>query len=418
MSAEPASHSHVIGLEDAHEWSRTNTYLKEGYRKNFSSKRKIIKSLFIKHNELMNVWTHILGALLFAALLGYIFFNIEKTKLVYDQLKHDLRELNFTGGFDRPLEKTFEVLADNWGEVDIKGKLESGISRITDITHDFVQFSSKTFEELLLKEEKLFDGLSHNYEEIRTVVRRFSSSVVIKLHNLIDNSTAFLPDLKAAISKQSLKELLGSTSSLETYPIYVFLVSAIICLSCSVLYHLFGDMSLKSFNILKNLDYAGISILNGGSSFSFYYYIFYCRPALLFFYSFTITVFCLIAFVVSLGTYIHRPENIKKKSIMYGGLGLWNVIPLLNMIYLLLENNPGDLQMNMGIFWVALSGVAYISGLVFYAKKFPERYYPKKFDIWLNSHVIWHCFVILGAFLHFAGLNDIYKVRKITSCSL
>lgn len=45
----------------------------------------------------------------------------------------------------------------------------------------------------------------------------------------------------------------------------------------------------------------------------------------------------------------------------------------------------------------AIMGVLYLTGLFFYIKKIPERFYPKKFDIWFNSHTIFHLFVFVAA---------------------
>ena len=50
-------------------WMVDNKYLLSGYRLNFNSFKRAVKSLFIKHNELMNVWTHLIGALFFVTLL-------------------------------------------------------------------------------------------------------------------------------------------------------------------------------------------------------------------------------------------------------------------------------------------------------------------------------------------------------------
>lgn len=44
-----------------------------------------------------------------------------------------------------------------------------------------------------------------------------------------------------------------------------------------------------------------------------------------------------------------------------------------------------------------IMGILYLTGLFFYIKKIPERYCPKKFDIWFNSHTIFHIFVFIAA---------------------
>lgn len=67
----------VTTLENAHHWSIDNLFLTSGYRKNFKSTKRILRSLCMKHNELMNVWTHLIGAILFLLLLGYLWFHLD-----------------------------------------------------------------------------------------------------------------------------------------------------------------------------------------------------------------------------------------------------------------------------------------------------------------------------------------------------
>lgn len=61
-------------------------------------------------------------------------------------------------------------------------------------------------------------------------------------------------------------------------------------------------------------------------------------------------------------------------------------------------------------------GVIYLSGTVFYVKKIPEKYYPKKFDIWLNSHTIFHIFVFIAAFEFFLTLYQLSIERSKLHC--
>lgn len=48
-------------LEEAPEYTISNIYILTGYRINFNKFRYIIKSLFMIHNETLNIWTHIVG---------------------------------------------------------------------------------------------------------------------------------------------------------------------------------------------------------------------------------------------------------------------------------------------------------------------------------------------------------------------
>ena len=49
-----------------------NDHLYHGYRKNFHSKRLLVKSMCMKHNETMNIWTHFIGAIVFIILIIFL----------------------------------------------------------------------------------------------------------------------------------------------------------------------------------------------------------------------------------------------------------------------------------------------------------------------------------------------------------
>ena len=46
-----------------------NKHIKSGYRINFNSSWRILQSLFMIHNETINVWTHLLGLVFFTFLI-------------------------------------------------------------------------------------------------------------------------------------------------------------------------------------------------------------------------------------------------------------------------------------------------------------------------------------------------------------
>lgn len=66
-----------------------NDHLHYGYRINFHSKRKILKSMCMKHNETMNFWTHFIGAIVFAFLIFFLIRNKNYSTEIYKELKKD-----------------------------------------------------------------------------------------------------------------------------------------------------------------------------------------------------------------------------------------------------------------------------------------------------------------------------------------
>jgi predicted membrane channel-forming protein YqfA (hemolysin III family) len=56
---------------EAPAYMRDNEYLLRGYRIGFNNTKKTLKTLFMSHNETVNVWTHILGVFVFIGLIVY-----------------------------------------------------------------------------------------------------------------------------------------------------------------------------------------------------------------------------------------------------------------------------------------------------------------------------------------------------------
>jgi len=50
-----------------------NEHIWTGYRIGFNSKRKILRTLFMVHNESVNVWSHLIGAICFIGFIIYTF---------------------------------------------------------------------------------------------------------------------------------------------------------------------------------------------------------------------------------------------------------------------------------------------------------------------------------------------------------
>ncbi|XP_066931737.1 progestin and adipoQ receptor family member 3-like [Clytia hemisphaerica] len=60
----------VCSLHDAPEHIRSNNiYIENGYRKNFLHYKQCLKSIFMLTNETVNIWSHLLGSILFIFLI-------------------------------------------------------------------------------------------------------------------------------------------------------------------------------------------------------------------------------------------------------------------------------------------------------------------------------------------------------------
>jgi adiponectin receptor len=89
------------------------------------------------------------------------------------------------------------------------------------------------------------------------------------------------------------------------------------------------------------------------------------------------------------------------RALMFISLGLSGVVPVFHAITIY---GYAGLEKRMCVSWVITQGALYIFGAVLYAARFPERSAPGTFDIWGNSHQLFHGLVVLAAGVHLWGM--------------
>ncbi|VDO29556.1 unnamed protein product [Onchocerca flexuosa] len=160
--------------------------------------------------------------------------------------------------------------------------------------------------------------------------------------------------------------------------------------------------SITWFLLHFRLDYTGITLLIFGSFIPWIYYGFYCRLVPMILYSTMISILAIAAIVVSLWDKFVQPRYRPFRAIIFIAMGLSSVVPALDI---LINNGLTYLLNEASLFWFILMGFLYITGAVLYATRTPEKCFPGKFDLWLQSHQLFHMFVIAAALVHFYGIS-------------
>lgn len=62
--------------DDLPAWRRDNAFIHSGYRRIHASYKHSFQSLFYLHNESVNIWSHLLGALVAVACAAYLYYVI------------------------------------------------------------------------------------------------------------------------------------------------------------------------------------------------------------------------------------------------------------------------------------------------------------------------------------------------------
>lgn len=237
--------------------------------------------------------------------------------------------------------------------------------------------------------------------------------------NVVDlYSTQHLPDVIRRTDMCDLhNESKTSLPSMDMLPItrwpfYAFLGGAMFCLLASSTCHLLSCHSERLSYIMLRLDYAGIASLISTSFYPLVYYSFLCHPFFRNIYIGFITLLAITTFIFSLLPVFQKPELRTIRSILFSGMGLSGILPILhkNMLY---WDKPAALH-STG--YELLMGLCYCLGALVYATRIPERWLPGKFDIAGHSHQLFHVLVVAGAYSHYRAGLVYLQWRDLEGC--
>ena len=94
LEIETRLKAYVGTIDDAEEHTIDNLYIQRGYRINHNTCRSIFKSLFSCHNEFVNIWSHIIGVLVFLVLLTSVWSDVLPNQFWYAYtLIHEFKQI-------------------------------------------------------------------------------------------------------------------------------------------------------------------------------------------------------------------------------------------------------------------------------------------------------------------------------------
>lgn len=393
----------IVGsYNEAPDYIKDNKYIKKGYRINCDSVIKVTKSLFVFHNETVNIWSHIIGAITAIVLIGYtaIFITSYST-----QLK------NLTNHFHQ-----LKSLSTNIDQI----SFSSFSYTISNLTSDFFSDIGSKLN-LSSKYQNYIDGINNS-------INKLKNNTPVIFDNLTDSLADYFEDISEKLSsiKQQLLELVEmeeltfekgtkkSVNGLKRWPLFVMLASAVLCLGFSATFHTFNILSKKIHSKFSRLDYAGISLLIAGSCYPPYYYFFHCEQFLKIVYLVFITVFSVSVFLYSLTSDFHTPKRKPLRGWLFLTLGISAGIPVLHMGFFGSTIRGYDTSPRL-LFWY-IGGISYIVGALLFIKRIPERLFPGRFDFFGNSHNLFHLLIVVGVITHYIGCLDAYYYRFYNTC--
>lgn len=200
------------------------------------------------------------------------------------------------------------------------------------------------------------------------------------------------------------------------WPLWIFgfySFSCLMCMACSTFFHLFlAHMSEHFYGWAHAFDYFGITFLVVGSFLPFCFYVFSCQPE---YRNLYLGMICSLGVIGLLGPFYRKWTSTAfatKKTLFYVlfvGSGLF---PIAHMCTL--PHDVGLPYVRGLLTMMALYGV----GVMVYAFKVPEIFFPGVFDVFGSSHQIWHLCVFGAALTHFLNAVKMYNNADQLVCDM
>ena len=393
--------------EEAPKYLQDNEYIIEGYLLNCNTFKKTLRILFVLHNESVNVWSHLIGAISFLFLIWYTTVFITNLQTQISNIRSDASSL---ANKAKGLREQSPIIMNN-----IYSSMKEIESNFKNYNKEKVYINSFNKINAIFSELKNYTSpvISSFYKTIQEYYKYFTEKVTTVKEEIIDLiklDTSITSKHQSYLDKDfNLNLEIRKKKELARWPLFVIIFSAITCLSFSTIFHLFGTMNEKSNNILNRFDYGGISLLISGSCYPPYYYFFYYDKIYKYVYLSLITAFGLGTFIYSLTDDFNKPQRRCLRGTLYLIFGLCTGVPILHMAFFgkYIKGYSDEITL---LNWY-LGGISYIIGALFYILRFPEKKFPGKFDFFGASHQIFHVLVFFGALFHFIGSLEAYNFR-------
>ena len=406
--------------QDAPKFIQDNEYIKNGYILNCNTYYKTFKSLFICHNELINIWSHLLSSFIFIFLIWYTSHFISNFNSQLKTVKKDILLLekkvshinNFSISLNNSSHKYINIISDsikdmkiNLNKFNYSNIYENSLKQISLINNSQSNLlENDNSNNINYKENDINISFINNFSSFKQnfICLKEDVADLIKLDN--KNNININSHLEEVLK---LKE--KPIKKLGKWPLYIIIISAILCFTFSASFHSIGTMSATHHNILNRFDYGGISLLISGSCHPPYYYFFYFSQKIKIFYLSEITIFGVGTFLYSLTDDFNKPQRRSLRGTIFLIFGLCTGIPILHLAFFgdKIKGYSHGLKL---INWY-IGGISYIVGALLYILRYPEKKYPGKFDYIGASHQLFHILVFFGAFFHFLGSIDAYNYR-------
>ncbi|XP_074604117.1 adiponectin receptor protein-like [Brevipalpus obovatus] len=190
-------------------------------------------------------------------------------------------------------------------------------------------------------------------------------------------------------------------------PMLAFLLSAFLGFGISAVYHTWSPLSERARTLLVKLDYVGITNLVTNGFVAWIYYSF-SNSEIQSIYLSSIMIGGLIMTIIS---QVETFNDQDSRHIRAGTFVFFGSAALAPACYLIYKSWTEE-KMAMIVQELTLTIMVFILAIIIYTSRFPESFFPGKFDYFGSSHSLFHWLVIVAILHHYKALVNIAKKSK------
>lgn len=265
--------------KDAPAWMVYNNSIHTGYRTNFTF-RDALRSVWMLHNETANIWTHIVGLVVFVVIVCSMAFgwggahlhalpsdwtvgsNATKAALVAQTVR-----------FRHTVKVTGSALRGVAAAVKNNEALHAAATSLVAVAQAVeaklhgAELGTAPLRQGLVK--RVHDAkwviATHVSGSETAITNAYHASInhmlahAAELHSMLEDSITSTADSQSPHWQFDTPELPGPYA--PRWPMYVFLAGAIVCLSFSAVCHTLACVGARVSTIVWRVDYVGIAVL-------------------------------------------------------------------------------------------------------------------------------------------------------------
>jgi len=406
----------VCDIDDAPEWMVFNPHIRSGYRVG-ARWLGATRSVFMRHNETVNIWTHLLGFLMFVALIVRTYQTASSGVGLAAPPEHwvtgadvaRVERIQYATRWRQEIKRDWDALHaidvamhERLANTSQKQHIVKGVKgvkdELLDITHELAEHLRSGEE--VFKVEKRRSAMQQSLKSVEKALDSIEIAGGDDFEPIREQCSALrkkLSQLRAHI--KGVPDDPEPARPVSRWPMYVFLSGAVVCLFFSTLCHTYCCVGAADAERMWRLDYLGIAVLIVSSFYPMVHYSYYCLPGWRDMYITGITALGCLAAIPTLLTAFQKKEYGPLRASLFVALGLFGIFPIFQQLLFVWHIVPTPMMEAFVL--EMLMGVGYIFGAFLYAKGIPERWNPGMFDFIGCSHNIFHVLVVLSAYAHY-----------------